>query len=122
MVESEKSVYSHVVYDSELERDFALAFERSDDIKVYAKLPGWFVIDTPLGSYNPDWAVVVEVEGQNKLYFVVETKGNSSQYDLRMGENAKIKCGQEHFKALDTAAQFTWTHKFEAFTDKFFKQ
>jgi type III restriction enzyme len=119
MVESQKSVYSHVVYDSELERDFALAFERSDDIKVYAKLPGWFVIDTPLGSYNPDWAVFVEIDGQNRLYFVVETKGSMTKYDLRLKEDAKIKCGQEHFKALDTDVQFTKADNFQTFANKY---
>ena len=78
MVESQKSVFDHVVYDSNVELKFASSFERSDDIKLYAKLPDWFKIDTPLGTYNPDWAVLVEGDGKEKLYFVVETKGNSN--------------------------------------------
>src|SRR5690606_18059950 len=69
MVESKKSVFDHVVYDSDIELEFANAFERSDDIKLYAKLPDWFKIDTPLGTYNPDWAVLIEVDGKEKLYF-----------------------------------------------------
>ena len=60
MLKSEKSVYDHVVYDSDVEHDFAEAFEKSEEVKVYAKLPDWFKIDTPLGTYNPDWAVLVE--------------------------------------------------------------
>ena len=64
MLESQKSVYGYVVYDSDVEAEFAKSFELSDDVKVYAKLPDWFKIDTPLGSYNPDWAVLVEMDGQ----------------------------------------------------------
>ena len=58
-----------------MEEEFARSFELNEEVKVYAKLPGWFKIDTPLGSYNPDWAVLVEVDGQQRLYFVVESKG-----------------------------------------------
>lgn len=72
MVKVEKSVFDHVVYDSDIELEFASAFERNEDIKLYAKLPGWFKIDTPLGGYNPDWAVLIEKDGKEKLYFVVE--------------------------------------------------
>src|SRR5690606_20394354 len=69
VLDTKKSVYEHVVYDSTVERDFADALERNEAIKVYAKLPGWFKVPTPLGSYNPDWAVVVELNGQERLYF-----------------------------------------------------
>ena len=75
MLKSDKSVYDHVVYDSDVEHDFADSFEKSEEVKVYAKLPDWFKIDTPLGTYNPDWAVLVEQDGNESLYFVVETKG-----------------------------------------------
>ena len=67
---------------------------------VYAKLPGWFTVPTPLGSYNPDWAVLVEKDGEERLYFVVETKGGLFADDLRDKERAKIECGKAHFKAL----------------------
>ncbi|QOD82950.1 type III restriction-modification system endonuclease [Chromobacterium haemolyticum] len=97
---TEKSVYQHVVYDSTIERDFAEALEKNDAIKVYAKLPGWFKVPTPLGSYNPDWAVLVERNGQERLYFVVETKSSLFSDDLRDVEGGKIKCGRAHFKAL----------------------
>ncbi len=100
-LEVEKSVYERVVYDSTgVEKSFAEDLEKNEKVKVYAKLPGWFKVPTPLGSYNPDWAVLVEVDGQEKLYFVVETKSSSWWDDLRHKEGAKIKCGQEHFKIL----------------------
>lgn len=100
-VKKDKSVYTHVVYDSVgTERRFAEAMEDNEAVKVYAKLPGWFKVPTPLGSYNPDWAVLVEVDGQEKLYFVVETKSSGWWDDLRHREGAKIKCGEKHFAEL----------------------
>ena len=95
-----KSVYEHVVYQSDVEKDFANALERNSAIKVYAKLPGWFKVPTPLGSYNPDWAVVVATPDGDKLYFVAETKSSLLIDDLRLAEVAKIKCGTAHFEAL----------------------
>ncbi len=65
-----------------------------------AKLPGWFKVPTPLGTYNPDWAVLVEKDGTERLYFVVETKSSLFTDDLRDKEGAKIECGRAHFKAL----------------------
>jgi type III restriction enzyme len=97
---TEKSVYQHVAYDSAVERNFAEALEQNEAVKVYAKLPGWFKVPTPLGSYNPDWAVLVERGGHERLYFVVETKSSLFETDLRESEAAKIKCGVAHFAAL----------------------
>ncbi len=100
-LEVKKSVYTHVVYDSEgVEKSFAEDLEKNEKVKVYAKLPAWFKIPTPLGSYNPDWAVVVEDDGEEKLYFVVETKDSTWQVDLRYLEAAKIKCGKRHFEKI----------------------
>jgi type III restriction enzyme len=98
--DTQRSVYQHVVYDSEVERDFADQLEKNDAIKVYAKLPGWFKVPTPLGSYNPDWAVLVTTPDGDRLYFVVETKSSLFASDLRNAESAKIECGRAHFKAL----------------------
>lgn len=95
-----RSIYEHVVYDSATERDFADALEKDDDVVLYAKLPGWFKVPTPLGSYNPDWAVLVNKDGTKRLYFVVETKSSLFTDDLRNKESAKIECGKAHFKAL----------------------
>ncbi len=121
MLESQKSVYRHVIYDSDVEAEFAKSCEQSDNVKVYAKLPGWFKIDTPLGSYNPDWAVLIELDGREKLYFVVETKGSNGSLFvdmLRPSEQAKIDCGRKHFKALDENVDFTVADKFDIFMDK----
>ncbi|KIE42476.1 type III restriction-modification system endonuclease [Geobacter anodireducens] len=101
MLATEKSVYEHVVYDSSgVEKTFAEQLEKNEAVKVYAKLPGWFKVPTPLGTYNPDWAILVEKDGAERLYFVVETKGSLFLDDLRDKESAKIKCGEAHFKAL----------------------
>ena len=118
MIESSKSVYSYVVYDSENERSFAEKFETNQRVKVYAKLPDWFKIATPLGSYNPDWAVLVEKDGTDKLYFVLETKGNALFDSLRPTEHAKIFCGRKHFAALGTEVVFDAVDDFEGFIEK----
>ena len=118
MLKSDKSVYEHVVYDSDIEAQFANAFERAEEVKVYAKLPGWFKIETPLGSYNPDWAVVAERDGSKRLYFVVETKASLFNSDLRANEEAKIKCGREHFKAISNDMTFTVKSSFNDFADE----
>ncbi len=89
-----------MVYDSDPEAAFADQLEKNLAIKVYAKLPGWFRIPTPLDTYNPDWAVLVEKDGEERIYFVVETKNSLFTDDLRDKESAKIECGKAHFKAL----------------------
>jgi type III restriction enzyme len=100
MIDANKSVHEQVIYQSDTERTFADDIEKNEAIKVYAKLPGWFKVPTPLGPYNPDWAVLVEKDGAERLYFVVETKGGLFLDDLRDKEGAKIKCGKAHFNAL----------------------
>ena len=100
LMDAKKSVYEHVVYDSTTERDFADALEKNDDVVLYAKLPSWFKVPTPLGNYNPDWALLLEKDGTQRLYFVVETKSSLFTDDLRDKESAKIECGKAHFKAL----------------------
>ena len=82
------------------ESRFADQLEKNSAVKVYAKLPGWFTVPTPLGSYNPDWAVLIDSDEGERLYFVVETKGSLFQGDLRITEYSKIECGKAHFKAL----------------------
>jgi type III restriction enzyme len=100
MIASTKSPYKHVVYDSGIESELAKEFEKTSNVKVYAKLPQWFKIDTPLGSYNPDWAVLFEMDGTEKLFFVVESKGSMGYDFLRPAEQGKIECGKEHFKEI----------------------
>ncbi len=109
LIDAKKSVYEHVVYDSDTEAIFADGLEKNEAVKIYAKLPGWFTVPTPLGSYNPDWAVLVQTDMGVRLYFVVETKSSLFTDDLRDKESAKIKCGKAHFKALtviEPPAQF----------------
>jgi type III restriction enzyme len=99
--DAQKSVFEHVIYDSSgIERTFAEQLEKNESVKMYAKLPAWFKVPTPLGTYNPDWAVLVEVSGEERLYFVVETKGSLFVDALRDNEAAKVACGEAHFKAL----------------------
>lgn len=99
--DAQKSVFEHVIYDSGgVERTFAEQLEKNEAVKVYAKLPGWFKVPTPLGTYNPDWAVLVQMDDEERLYFVVETKGSLFTDDLRDNEAAKIACGEAHFEAL----------------------
>ena len=100
MIDANKSVHEQVIYQSDTERTFTEQLEMNEAIKVYAKLPGWFRVPTPLGTYNPDWAVLVEKDGGERLYFVVETKSGLFTDDLRDRERAKIECGRAHFKAL----------------------
>ncbi len=100
MLDSTKSVYEQVVYESGTEAKFAEQLEQNTAVKLYAKLPGWFKVSTPLGSYNPDWAVLVDSEEGERLYLVVETKGSLFSSDLRTTESAKIRCGRAHFDAL----------------------
>jgi type III restriction enzyme len=108
--DTKHSIYQHVVYQSDTERDFADALEKDDDVVLYAKLPGWFKVPTPLGNYNPDWAVLVNKDGTKRLYFLVETKSSLFSDDLRNKEKAKIDCGKAHFEALavgESPAQYT---------------
>ena len=74
---------------------------------MFIKIPGKFKIETPIGTYNPDWAVYLEHNGDKKLYFVLETKGTTSMFDLRTPEQLKIKCGRAHFAALENDVTFS---------------
>ena len=118
MIESKKSVYEYVVYDSANEESFAKSFENNNRVKLYAKLPSWFTIPTPLGSYNPDWAVLIDADGKDKLYFVLETKADIMFDALRPTESAKIECGKKHFEALGNEVAFEDIDSFEEFIEE----
>jgi type III restriction enzyme len=92
------SLYEYVVYDSEVEREFARKLDQRLDIKLFVKLPSWFEIDTPVGKYNPDWAILKH-DGQ-AMYLVRETKGTKDFLKLRTSEADKVRCGQRHFEAI----------------------
>ncbi len=94
----QKSVYEYVEYESEVERQFAKKLDEREDIKLFVKLPRWFKIDTPVGEYNPDWAIVRH-DG-TALYLVRETKGTRNFLKLRTAEADKVRCGGRHFEAL----------------------
>jgi type III restriction enzyme len=93
-----KAPYEYVVYDSEVERAFAQGLESRDDIRLFMKLPDWFKVDTPLGGYNPDWAILKQES--ETIYLVRETKGTKDFLKLRTSEADKVRCGKAHFDAL----------------------
>ena len=79
--------------------------DNDPDVKLFFKIPSRFKIDTPIGSYNPDWAVYLTRDGEEKLYFVLETKGSIDMFDLRERESMKIHCGIKHFEALESGIE-----------------
>ncbi|MBB6453208.1 type III restriction enzyme [Salirhabdus euzebyi] len=117
-VSKDKSVYNYIRYDSNVERTFAEKLNSDEDVKLFVKLPASFVIDTPLGNYNPDWAVLVDKDGVETLFFVVETKGSTDQEDLRFTENGKIVCGRKHFSALQNEVEYKLTNSYEKFKEQ----
>lgn len=99
-MKAKKHLYDHIVYDSTNERDFAEQLDISDEVAVYVKLPDGFYISTPVGHYNPDWAIAFYEGSVKHIYFVAETKGSMSSMQLRLIEESKIHCAREHFKAI----------------------
>ena len=117
-VSSDKNIYDHVIYDSEIEREFAIDAENDDDVLLYAKLPSRFKIDTPIGNYNPDWAVVLNTFEGEKLYFVAETKGTENINDLKGSEKKKILCGRKHFEVIDTGIKYEVVKELKTLKDR----
>ena len=99
-IKARRHLYDHIVYDSENERDFAEELDSDAKVAVYVKLPKGFYISTPVGRYNPDWAIAFHKDSVKHIYFVAETKGSLSSLQLRLIEEAKIHCAREHFKAI----------------------
>ncbi len=110
-----KSLHEYINVDSDIEREFAKDLEMQEEVKLYTKLPNWFKIPTPLGNYNPDWALVINKNGEDNIYFVVETKSNL--LTLRDNESGKIKCGEAHFESLtplnENPAKYACAIKYE---------
>ena len=94
-----KTPYDYVEIESNVEKEFASALDKNENVKYFLKLPSWFKIDTPIGSYNPDWAIVFEQD--TRIYLVRETKSTLLAEERRSEENIKINCGRRHFEALD---------------------
>lgn len=99
-MKAKKHLYDHIVYDSTNERDFAEQLDTDTSVAVYVKLPDGFYISTPVGHYNPDWAIAFYEGSVKHIYFVAETKGSMSSMQLREIEKSKIHCAEEHFKAI----------------------
>ncbi len=105
LIPTKHSVYDHTIFESEIEREFVEGLEKREDIKLYLKLPAFFTVPTPIGEYNPDWAIVKEPHdihgeptGEQMLYLVRETKSTTNLDELRPDEASKVRCGERHFK------------------------
>lgn len=99
-MKAKKHLYDHIVYDSSNEQVFATELDTNTNVAVYVKLPDGFYISTPVGHYNPDWAIAFYEGTVKHIYFVAETKGSMDSMQLRLIEESKIHCAREHFKAI----------------------
>jgi hypothetical protein len=107
LVTVQNGLYEAVEFESQIEADFARQLDARKDIRLFFKLPDWFKIDTPLGTYNPDWAIVKEeADGKNKVYLVRETKSGPAWLDIPKPERDKIRCGKAHFSTL--GVDYAW--------------
>ena len=113
LLESTKGIYNFVKVDSDIERKFKESLEQYEDVRVYVKLPGKFRISTPLGDYNPDWAIAFREGSVKHIYFVAETKGSMSSLQLKQSEKGKIDCARVHFKALVKAGLISDKHIYD---------
>ena len=113
LLESKKGIYNFVKVDSNTEKTFKESLEQYEDVRVYVKLPGKFSIATPLGNYNPDWAIAFREGSVKHIYFVAETKGSMSSLQLKQAEQAKIACARAHFKALAQAGLINDQHIYD---------
>ncbi|MDQ0221658.1 type III restriction-modification system endonuclease [Streptococcus moroccensis] len=113
LLDSQKGVYHYVKVDSNVEKEFKDALEQYEDVRVYAKLPSEFKIPTPLGDYNPDWAIAFKEGTVKRIYFVAETKGSLSSLQLKGAEIAKITCAKAHFEALKRAGIIHQDHIYD---------
>ncbi|MBQ9479649.1 MAG: restriction endonuclease subunit R, partial [Selenomonadaceae bacterium] len=104
VVETDKHLYDHLLFDSTVEKNFADELEADENVVCYTKLPSGFLISTPIGNYNPDWAIVFREGAVKHIYFVAETKGSMDTMQLRLIESTKIHCAREHFKAIAGSA------------------
>lgn len=115
-IKVDHSLYDYIIYDnSTVERNFAEALDNDPDVKLFFKIPDKFKISTPIGPYNPDWAVYVQNENEKKMYFVIETKGSKNMGQLRGDEWDKIQCGKKHFEALNSGIEFDFDTRWNDF-------
>jgi type III restriction enzyme len=102
VVDARKHLFDKLRYDSTIEKNLAESMDVAESVELYVKLPGGFYINTPMGNYNPDWAIVFREGSVKHIYFVAETKGDSSDMQLREVERAKIECARRHFAAISS--------------------
>jgi type III restriction enzyme len=117
-----RSIYDAIVHDSDVEMNFALDLEYDEQIKLFIKMPNWYKVETPVGSYNPDWAIVTakrNLKGNEseKVYFVIETKGDID--NLRPTEKAKIESAKKHFEVIKV--NYREIDNYQAFVDRYSK-
>lgn len=103
--DTEKTDFDYVVYDSDVERQFAEKLDSRQDIKMFMKLPAKFRIDTPVGAYNPDWAIIKQENGEDRIYMIRETKSTLDEAKRRPSENVKIKAAKKHFAAISVDSE-----------------
>ncbi|HDT11916.1 MAG TPA: hypothetical protein ENN58_04175 [bacterium] len=113
LLEVKGSVYDNIEYDSNTEKEFARKLDSREDIKLFMKLPSWFKIETPIGGYNPDWAIVKVNEGEEKLYLIRETKSTKEYEKRRVHENDIIACAKAHYEAFEGVVSFEVVTKAE---------
>ena len=108
-----KSPYEYTIYDSTIEESLAKSFNENENVKLFTKLPSWFKINTPLGTYNPDWALLIEKDNEEKLYFVVESKGSDLGVEIKRTELAKIECARRHFDEISSDVELIQARSFD---------
>ncbi|MGJ4748514.1 hypothetical protein ACQV5M_19290, partial [Leptospira sp. SA-E8] len=96
----QKTDFDYVIYDSDVEHAFAQMLDSREDIKLFMKLPAKFKVPTPVGDYNPDWAIIKHEDGEDRIYMIRETKSTLEETKRRPSENAKIKAAERHFQAI----------------------
>ena len=115
----QKSIYDGIIKESNIEEEFAKALDKDSRIKLFIKLPDWYIIETPGGNYTPDWAIVVERnqdhKKEEKIYFVVETKGTNNIYELKLEEQIKIKSAKKRFELIKDSKFIAPVKDFESF-------
>ncbi len=123
VIQVNNGLYDHIIYDSDVERNFALDLDEENKVRVFVKLPKWYTISTPIGSYNPDFALVLEKKSlenkdQTNYYFVIETKGSREWEALKDDEKMKIQCAVKHFEAIGLKEYLAPIENMETFKSK----
>lgn len=115
----EKNLYNYLIFDSNVEKTFGEELDKNNNVSVYVKLPKGFYINTPVGHYNPDWAIAFNEGSVKHIYFVAETKGSMSSLQLKPIEQAKINCAREHFRTISSdSVQYDVVDNYQSLLDK----